>query len=380
MSATKLAIATDATGSVSLAGELTQILDSPEIASLVAELEDTRWTGRPGYPLRALIGLALAKALYQRPTWTQIVALANEHTGLREALGGEVPSVHACYRFTKKLIKFKPLLADCADQLLASLRELHPEMGENIAIDGSALHAWANGHKTASRGGRERRPEEFSDPDASWGHQSATSTEGTGRSIYGYKLHMAADLATDLPIAWRISTASANEKRQAGRLLEQARARGFRATTAAMDKGYDAEYLYEEFEESDCHPIIPLVNTAGVKNGRHLPHECRHGTWVFAGSDYKRKAAKWRCPIGECEVSHRWVPASRYHTLVPRTTDRWLKLKRGRASVEREFGRLKDYYGLRTIRVRGIEKVRLHADLSILAKLAHGLARRRTAT
>jgi hypothetical protein len=39
------------------------LLDSPEIAQLVAELEATRWTGRPGYPIRTMVGMALAKSL-----------------------------------------------------------------------------------------------------------------------------------------------------------------------------------------------------------------------------------------------------------------------------------------------------------------------------
>jgi hypothetical protein len=360
----------------SVAAELDQILNSPEIAALTAEIKATRWTGRPGYPIRALIGLALAKSLYQRPTWTQIVALAEEHDALRQALGGEVPSVHACYRFTKKLIKFKALLNECADQLLASLKDLHPEMGENIAVDGSALHAWANGHKKVSKHGRERRPEEFSDPDASWGHQSATSTEGKGRSIYGYKLHMAVDTATEVPISWHVSTAKGYEPRFAPSLVDEARRRGFAASTCAMDKGYDIADIYEEFEDRDCRPIVPLKE-AGIKTGRHLPHECRHGVWEFKGSDYGRKAVKWRCPTGECESGHRWVSPSRWHPLIPRTTQRWKSLYNRRGAVEREFGRLKDYYGMRTIRVRGIEKVRLHVDLSILACLSRSLFRER---
>jgi hypothetical protein len=40
------------------------LLDSPEIAGLVTELESTRWTGRPGYPIRAMVGAALAKSVY----------------------------------------------------------------------------------------------------------------------------------------------------------------------------------------------------------------------------------------------------------------------------------------------------------------------------
>ncbi len=35
------------------AGQVKDLLGSPEVASLIAELEATRWTGRPGYPIRA---------------------------------------------------------------------------------------------------------------------------------------------------------------------------------------------------------------------------------------------------------------------------------------------------------------------------------------
>lgn len=52
----------------SAAAELAGLLDSPEIAALVSELEATRWTGRPGYPVRAMVGMALAKSLYAIPT------------------------------------------------------------------------------------------------------------------------------------------------------------------------------------------------------------------------------------------------------------------------------------------------------------------------
>ena len=57
----------------------------------------------------------------------------------------------------------------------------------------------------------------------------------------------------------------------------------------------------------------------------------------------------------------------------------WKSLYRGRASVEREFGRLENESALLPLRVRGIEGVGLHADLTILAKLACALARARPA-
>jgi len=99
-------------------------------------------------------------------------------------------------------------------------------------------------------------------------------------------------------------------------------------------------------EERDCRPIMPLRQTPAVKAGAHKPPTCDHGEWRFAGSDYSRKASKWRCPTGECKPASRWVKADRLHPLVPRETPRWRKLYEGRAAVEREFGRLKNEWAL----------------------------------
>ena len=74
-----------------------------------------------------------------------------------------------------------------------------------------------------------------------------------------------------------------------------------------------------------------------------------------------------------------WIKADRLHPLIPRETPRYRKLYRGRSAVEREFGRLKHEWALAPLRVRGLDRVRLHADLTILAKLSTALARSRAA-
>ncbi len=68
-------------------------------------------------------------------------------------------------------------------------------------------------------------------------------------------------------------------------------------------------------------------------------------------------------PDRRCKPASRWIGANRLHLLIPRETLRWRKLYRGRASVP--------------LRVRGIERVQLHADLTILAKLSCALAQAR---
>jgi hypothetical protein len=62
---------------------------------------------------------------------------------------------------------------------------------------------------------------------------------------------------------------------------------------------------------------------------------------------------------------------------IPYGSEEWKRLYRGRSAVEREFGRLKNEYGLAPLRTRGIDRVRIHADLTMLARLGQTLARAR---
>jgi hypothetical protein len=350
------------------------LLDSPEVAELIAGLDDLR-LGRKGYGSRALVGATLIKSLYVISTWTRVASLIAEHDALQAALGG-APSQWACYRFTVKLRQQKPLLDACLDRILAALHDELPELGRDVAIDGSDLPAYANGQRHIYAGGPYRP--NFSDPDASWGHRSAISTRSAG-SFYGYKIHAAFCTKTELPLAWEIHPARDAEATVAEPLLDRLSARGFQPQTAVLDKGYDVTPVYDACERAGALPVIPLRQTPAVKQGKHLPPECEHGIWKFAGADAKRKRTKWRCPTGDCAPFSTWVKADRLHTLIPRESKRWRELYRGRGAVERGFGRLKIDHGLTPLRVRGLERVALHADLCILTTLAAALARARRA-
>src|SRR5947207_5317045 len=270
--------------------DVAALLDSPEIAALIGELEALRWTGRKGFGTRALIGACLTKSLFGLPTWTMTAALIAEHPGLQETLGG-APSCWAMYRFSRKLRENRPALAACLDACAASLRAQYPAMGRDVAIDASDMPAFANGQRFVSKGGRER--ERFSDPDASWGHRSAVSTR-KGGGFYGYKIHAAVCTRTGLPLAWEVQTARRHESNFVAPLLDAIRARGFKPVTCAMDKGYDNARVMTETRERGCVPIVSLRKTSPI-------------------------------PL---------LP-------IPYGSDEWKRLYRGRAAVEREFGRLK---------------------------------------
>jgi hypothetical protein len=321
-----------------------------------------------------MIGLSLVKSLYERKTWTSTVALVRDHAGLAGVLGA-APSEDAAYRFTRKLREHKTMLYACIAKVLAGLHEVNPEMGNTVAIDGSDLPAYANGQKYLKRGGELRK--RFSDPDASWGHRSSISTR-SGGGYCGFKVHAGVDTMTGLPVAWTVKTAKDSEIPEVPDLLDAAVAHGFTPATAILDRGYDTESLYTLLESRDIRPVIPLRMTPAVKRGLASPPGCDHGEWTLAGADTKRQAAKYRCPTGECAPASQWVKASRLHTLIPRGTDRWKSLYHQRGAVEREFGHLKHEWAMLPLRVRRVERVRLHVDLTILAQLASALLTART--
>lgn len=354
------------------------LLESPEIAALIGELQETRWTGRPGYPIRTMIGLALVKSLYALPTWTKAVGLVAEHWRLQRALGceGEPPSKWSAYRFAAKLREHDDKLERCIDAVVEGLKAKLPTYGRDLAIDASDMPAYANGQRYVSKDSEVER-NWHTDPDASWGHRSAVSTR-RGGGFFGFRLHMATCTATDLPVAWTVETAKAHETRFVAELLDTAKRRGAMAATAALDKGYDIQRIHTECMERDCLPLIPLKQTPDVKRGDHRPPTCSHGVWTFAGADRKRGATKWRCPTGECKPASTWIAADRLHPLIPRETKRFKAGYRKRAAVEREFGRLKNDWGLKPLRVRGLDRVRLHTDLTVLTKLACALSRARS--
>jgi transposase, IS5 family len=363
----------------SVAEDLSAILESPQVGRLIDELQQTRWTGRPGYPLRAMIGMALAKSLYAIPTWTRVVALVREHTALAAVIAadGDVPSVYSCYRFADKLRAHKHLLDACIASVVEALKRADPLLGWDVAIDASDMPAYANGQRFLSKGGRER--ERYADSDASWEHRSAVSTR-KGGGFYGYRLHMAVCSKTDLPLAWKVETARTHETLSVAPLLDKLHALGIHPETCALDKGYDNSRVYGDCTARDIAPVIPLRQTPDVKAGKHAPPSCQHGEWRFAGADRKRAATKWRCPTGECKPASVWVKADRLHPLIPRETLRWKGLYRRRASVERAFGRLKNEWALAPLRVRRLERVQLHADLTILSQLTGALHRSQAAT
>jgi transposase len=123
-----------------------------------------------------------------------------------------------------------------------------------------------------------------------------------------------------------------NEKLFAKPLLEKLKEYGVKFKAVLADAQYDSSTVRETVEEYGAEPVIPYRRSSKVKNG------------LKVGKDF-----------------------------VARGVMRLVKLFRKRVSVERMFGRAKEWLLLDHLRVRGVEQAFIHTCLCFSAMLTIAL-------
>jgi hypothetical protein len=122
-------------------------------------------------------------------------------------------------------------------------------------------------------------------------------------------------------------------------------------------------------------PVTPLRQTLAVKRGDLAPRVCKHGEWRVPRRRVHAPRDEMTLPDRRVKPRSAWVKPDRLHPLIPRHTGRSKALYSSRGAIAREFGRLKDEWSMLPLRVRGIGRVRLRADVTILPKLGCALGK-----
>jgi hypothetical protein len=162
-----------------------------------------------------------------------------------------------------------------------------------------------------------------------------TSSKGHRQYWRGYKLHV--DVADgQIPICAVLTGASVHDSQVAIPLATMSAAR-VQYCYELMDSAYDAVEILEHSREAGHVPIVDPANRGRKKKQKK-------------GTPSQGKAAR--------ELS--WAESDRF---------------RERTMVERVYGRLKDEFGGRYIRVRGASKVMAHLMFGVLALTADQILR-----
>jgi len=194
--------------------------------------------------------------------------------------------------------------------------------GETVVMDATFIKAYSKRdlHEN-SRGS--------SDPDARVGRKGKTYE-------LGYKVHIAADAESELPVALVTATANENEKKHASALFDQAL-----KTTEQRMKTLVADSQYS------CRKLRDQASTHGVK-----------AVIPYPANQHRRVKGLLR--VDRFFRTH--GPA------------RQRRVYRKRAAMERVNSRLKEYLSLERHRVRGLKNIRVHALLCMIAMLLTALA------
>jgi transposase len=204
------------------------------------------------------------------------------------------------------------------NQLIQTLLETGTVLGKVVAIDSTHMKAYS-GRALDNRTGR-------SDPDARVGR-------GRRGFILGYRVHVACCADSELPIAFTVAPCNENDKVYFEPLLERVHRLGVRFGAVLADAQYSSENVRNAAEWLGAEPVIPVRRDSRVKDALRV------------GRDFVATGMK-----------------------------RLVRLFKKRWSVERLFGRAKEWLLLDGLRVRGLGQVTIHVALSLVSMLAVALA------
>jgi transposase len=212
--------------------------------------------------------------------------------------------------------------------LVRALKRVHPSLGKHLSIDGTVVKAFAR----RNRGFLSR-----ADPDARLGFKEIKSG-GKPDFEFGYRVTIGCDTDLELPVAFAITPANANESRLMLRILRQAKEQEIAFEYVIADKAYDSRLNHAIILSHKAIPIIPM-NPRGSKIAKETG----------------RRPSDVLLPIR-------------------RNSERWRELYAKRSASERLFSSLKEHGGFRTLKTRRLNRVSSYLTLCMIGKLLAALS------
>ena len=205
-------------------------------------------------------------------------------------------------------------LARIVDQAVEVLVKKGRIRGEALALDSTFIKAYSRRNLDNRTG--------YSDP------ESRVGRAGKAKDL-GYRLHLAVDAKSEMPVAMMVTSANENEKKHSLKLFEKA-SHFVKPRKLVADPQYSSQSLREAAEKQGTKPVIPYPRNQmkGIKGILRVDRRFKSH-----GSQELRRAY------------------------------------RKRVAVERVFSRLKNLASLTQHNLRGLAKITFHSQLCVIAML-----------
>ena len=294
-----------------------RVLDSLNLDQIQKDLDDhyhQKGPGRHPYNSLAMLKAQLAKHLLNIISDRRLALRLKHDRKIARACGfhRRTPSHGLFTQFRHRLGEETYLRI--FNQLTRMLLESGTLIGKVVVVDSTHIEAYS-GRAIDNRVGR-------SDPEARVGR-------GRRGFILGYRVHTVCCADSELPLAFAVAPCNENDKLHFEPLLEKVHRLGVRFKAVLADAQYNSVNVRNASEWLGAEPIIPVRRDSVVKKALRV------------GRDFVMRGAK-----------------------------RVVELFRKRWSIERLFGRAKEWLMLDGLRVRGLAQVSIHVSLSLISMLA----------
>jgi len=376
--------------------KLELIFEDIDLKPVVKSLSTNSKKGPKGYDIKSIIRAFLAQRIENIPTRVALVRRLKEDPVFSHVCGfgfySEVPSEATLSRYFKKLSE-----SDSLETLYSKLLDKAHQMDiinpETAAIDASKLTSYERA-----------KPQSQVDKDnpntPDWG--SKYDSHHNKITWFGWKVHLAVDTSSELPLAISLTPANESDGNEALPLVQKVSQilNGIKCQQPdfwTMDSAYDRHTIYKQILfDYNAQAIIP-INTrnskqppAGYYDYKGTPI-CSAGHKMVYWGHYNGDN-KFRCPHVcdkvDCVHGSAWCSDSNYghvtktrpkhdprYVSVPhRDSSTWDDIYDKRTSVERTFSRLKEQLGLKNVRVKGKKKVMTHILLSCIGLITAKIA------
>jgi IS5 family transposase len=299
-------------------------LNLDDIEEVVQEAYHRDGSGRPPRRPMGIFKALIVKRLQQVPSDRELYRRLWNDPEMREVcdLEAEQKPYHPSQltRFRNRIGTKR--LERIMNKIIRKLLKAGVVGGKTVVMDATFIKAYSkrDPHEN-SRGG--------SDPDARVGRNGRTYD-------LGYKLHVAADAKSELPLALIRAPANENEKKHASKLFDKAlKTTRQWMNTLVADSQYSSRKLRDQASGHGVRAVIPY-------------------------------------PANQRRNEKGLLRVDRYFRTHGPACER--RIYRQRAAVERMNSRLKEHLGLNRHRVKGLKNITTHALLCIIAMLLTALA------
>jgi len=419
---------------------LRMVLEALPDEGLMRTLEAQRKGRRDDYPIRAVWNSIVAGLVFEHRGVESLRRELKRNAELRQVCGFDlfkgsnaVPPPCVYTRFLSKLLKHLDLVDEMVEELVRSLTRELPDLGTRLAVDSKALRSFGRKPSEEKKGQQDGRR----DIDADWGTKTykGVREDGTAweklKRWFGYKVHLIVDATYELPLAYEVTRASANDSPELPKLMqhldEQHSELAERAQYLSADKAYDcADHNKELWETYGIKPIVDVRNC--WQDQPHQPRQlfpeqvdtifytaqgnvvcrCRdvpgtakvpdplenYESMAYQGFESERGCLKYRCPAAargvQCTQRHLCnqgchsehgrivrVPLKRDRRLftpLARDSKTWACEYKKRGAVERVNSRLDGSFGFERHTIRGLNKMKFRVSLALAVMLALALS------